>query len=61
MSRVVSMITFLVSLLFSQITYAKDCSIKIGNYVQSGILHYTEKDFLEKTPVIERYRNLLNV
>ena len=40
---------------------ARDCSIKIGNYSQSGILHYTEKDFLEKTPVIERYRNLLHV
>lgn len=40
---------------------SRDCSIKIGNYTQSGILHYTEKDFLERTPVVERYRNLLNV
>lgn len=40
---------------------SKNGNIKIGNYVQSGILHYTEKDFLEKTPVIERYRSLTNV
>ena len=40
---------------------SRDCSIKIGNFVQTGILHYTEKDFLQKSPVIERYRNLLNV
>ncbi len=40
---------------------SRDCNIKIGNYVQTGILHYTEKDFIEKSPVIERYRNLLNV
>lgn len=40
---------------------SKNCDIKIGNYVQTGILHYTEKDFLEKSPAIERYRNLINV
>lgn len=40
---------------------SKNGNVKIGNYVQSGILHYTEKDFLEKTPVIERYRSLANV
>ena len=40
---------------------SKDCSIKIGNYAQTGILHYTEKDFLEKSPALERYRNLVNV
>ena len=39
----------------------KDGSLKIGNYLQTGVLHYTEKDFLEKTSVIEIYRNLINV
>lgn len=37
------------------------CKIKIGNYSQSGILHYTENDFVNKTPVLERYKVLLNV
>jgi hypothetical protein len=36
-------------------------SLKIGNYAQTGILHYTESDFLEKSPAIERYRRLTNV
>lgn len=40
---------------------SKDGSVKIGNYVQTGILHYTEKDFLQKSPAIERYRSLTNV
>jgi len=40
---------------------SKDGSLKIGNYLQTGVLHYTEKDFLEKTSVIEIYRNLINV
>ena len=40
---------------------SKDGSLKIGNYAQTGILHYTEKDFLEKSPAIERYRSLTNV
>ena len=40
---------------------SKDSSLKIGNYAQTGILHYTEKDFLEVTPVIERYKGLTNV
>jgi len=40
---------------------SRNCNIKIGNYAQSGILHYTEDDFLKKSPVIERYRNLINV
>jgi len=40
---------------------SKDGSIKIGNYAQTGILHYTEKDFIEKSPALERYRNLTNV
>ena len=40
---------------------SKDGSLKIGNYAQSGILHYTENEFLEKSPVLERYRSLSNV
>jgi hypothetical protein len=40
---------------------SKNTDLKIGNYVQSGILHYTEKDFVEKSPALERYRSLLNV
>ncbi len=38
----------------------RNCEIKLGNFVQSGILHYTEDDFV--TPeIIERYRNYLHV
>jgi len=40
---------------------SKNGSIKIGNFMQSGILHYTEKDFLLKTPVIEIYKELTDV
>lgn len=36
------------------------CEIKIGNYLQKGILHYTENDFVDKTPVVERYKALVN-
>lgn len=36
------------------------CEIKIGNYLQSGVLHYTENDFLDKTPVVERYKAAIN-
>ena len=35
--------------------------IKIGNYKQTGILHYTEKDLLSNKNVLEKYRNMLNV
>ena len=38
-----------------------DGTIKIGNHLQSGILHYTEKNFLENTNIIKKYRELLNV
>ena len=38
-----------------------NCEIKIGNFLQSGILHYTENEFVNKTPVLERYKVLLNV
>lgn len=37
------------------------CEIKIGNYLQKGILHYTENDFVKKTPILERYRSLVSV
>ena len=40
---------------------SKDGSTKLGNYAQTGILHYTEKDFVEKSPALERYRRLANV
>ena len=40
---------------------SNNCTIKIGNHLQSGILHYTEKNFLENTNIIKKYRGLLNV
>ena len=40
---------------------SKDGTLKIGNYIQSGVLHYTENDFLEKSPAVERFRSLANV
>jgi hypothetical protein len=36
-----------------------DCKLKIGNYQQSGIFHYTEKDFASDE-IIKIYRNFLN-
>lgn len=39
---------------------SKDCTIKIGNQQQSGIFHYTEKDFVSET-IINCYRSYLNV
>lgn len=43
-------------------TYVNDkCDIKIGNYQQTGILHYTENDFVERQGLLEIYRNYLNV
>ena len=42
--------------------YVSDnCDIKIGNYQQTGILHYTENSFVEKQDVIDIYRRKLNV
>lgn len=38
-----------------------DASLKIGNYAQTGILHYTENDFLQKSEALQRYKDLLNV
>jgi hypothetical protein len=37
------------------------CSLKIGNHLQSGLFHYTEKDFLEITNAKEKYRSVLDV
>lgn len=38
-----------------------NCNLKIGNHQQSGVFHYTEKDFLSVTDAKEKYRKLLNV
>ena len=40
--------------------FSKDCRLKIGNHQQSGIFHYTEKDFITDE-ILETYRNYLNV
>jgi hypothetical protein len=37
-----------------------DLNLKIGNFVQSGIFHYTEKDFLNNR-IIELYENQLGI
>lgn len=43
-------------------TYISDnCNVKIGNYQQTGILHYTENSFGKKQNVINIYRKHLNV
>lgn len=39
----------------------EQCNIKLGNYQQTGILHYTNNDFVHKHKVLEKYRNYLNV
>lgn len=38
----------------------KDCKIKLGNFLQEGILHYTEDDFVSDK-IVDRYRNYLHV
>lgn len=38
----------------------RNCNIRLGNYLQDGILHYTENDFVTQK-LIDRYRNILNV
>lgn len=35
----------------------EDCKLQIGNYLQRGIFHYTENDFIENTPVLSVYRS----
>lgn len=37
-----------------------DCNLKIGNHQQTGIFHYTEKDFVNVTDATEKYRKRLN-
>lgn len=37
-----------------------DCKLKIGNYLQNGIFHYTEDSFVTDE-IIDVYRNYLNV
>ena len=37
-----------------------DCNLKIGNYRQTGIFHYTEKDFCNKL-VIDTYEKKLGI
>jgi len=36
-----------------------NCNLKLGNFVQNGILHYTEKDFVEK--VFNKYKEITYV
>lgn len=38
----------------------RDCKIRLGNYIQDGILHYTENNFVT-IKILERYRNNINV
>lgn len=43
-------------------TYINDnCDIKIGNYAQTGILHYTENSFIKENEVFNKYRRRLGV
>lgn len=43
-------------------TYIDDgCNIKIGNHAQTGILHYTENNFVKQNAVLDTYRKYLNV
>ena len=37
----------------------RDCRIHIGNYIQDGILHYTENSFVTDK-IIERYRSIID-
>ena len=37
-----------------------NCSLKIGNYLQNDLFHYTENNFLTHTNAKEKYRRLLN-
>ena len=39
----------------------EQCELKIGNFRQTGLFHYTESKFLEHTKAKEKYRRLLNV
>ena len=37
-----------------------DCRLKIGNYQQTGIFHYTEKNFLNDDRIL-KYEKILNI
>jgi hypothetical protein len=37
-----------------------NCNLKVGNFIQTEVFHYTEKDFLNKN-IIDAYRKKLNV
>ena len=37
-----------------------NCEIKIGNFLQTGLLHYTENNFLDISPTLERYKAIFN-
>lgn len=39
--------------------FDKDCGLKVGNFRQQGIFHYTEPEFLEDH-MIEKLRNAIN-
>ena len=34
----------------------KDAEIKVGNFVQTGILHYTDNKFIETTSVYNKFK-----
>lgn len=38
----------------------RECNIKLGNYSQDGILHYTENNFVTDK-ILDRYRNVTDV
>lgn len=40
--------------------FNSDCELKIGNYKQSGIFHYTEKDFLTDE-IVTTYEKFLGI
>lgn len=37
-----------------------DCNLKIGNHLQKGIFHYTEKDFIYNIDAKSKYRKKIN-
>lgn len=60
-SRDQGWITFTDDWMDSAGVYLNDkCELKIGNYQQSGVFHYTQKEFLNDG-VVEKYRNILGL
>ena len=37
-----------------------DCNLTIGNYVQTGLFHYTEKDFVT-AEIMKKYENKIGI